>query len=660
MTQTVSFKDRFKSGFAIFKSELKSCTGSLTVFSILASVMITIVFTLALVIGYAEGVDENDFDYNSVLTAISVFQVVSTYLVFILNAVFTIVYTIRIYSYLHNKRKADLYGSMPISRRTFFVSKTISAFVLSVIPTMFFFGIISIMSVLFGQAVLPDVAQFYVKLPLGAIACISFYGLLAVCCGTTLNSVLSFIGINFAYPISTLFIKGTIKAFFIGMPSNQYNSSFIMKALNPLSAYNGTNVIYWIFFTAACLFLGIWLVKKRRAECAQTSFAYYLPCHIVKLLVSFIIGMFFGTLFGSLNVLTYGFAGFMFGFILGSVPAYIITHLILHKGFSSLIKSSIPFGAMVVTVFILMTVCNFDFLGYNSYVPDSDNIRSAGLIDLDECCFTNSKGAFELASMASDDYEDKENIETVTKFHQSVVKDVDLDSNEKYASVWSNILLSNFSSEYFNNSYCVAYRLDSGRLVFRYYDEYSAGGLMGDYTSFPEEIAEEITDSDTYFINYNVFMNGNVNTIEEMRFRNYDSYDSYDYDDDYYGYYSYDEKYIDIAENEKAGANKAKEDRRNIIEAYRKDVLEKGVDGNGTKSFELEVKFEAQTSGDKLSLVNELINMISAEYRSLDRAYVYSNYTNTIAALKEAGILDSDGKIKQSDLPYNYKSAYDW
>ena len=396
MTQTVSFSEKFKSGFALFKWELKSCVGTLTVFSILASTFIAITLTLALVTGYSEAVSDDGFDYSQVQTALTVFQYVAGYLVFFLNAIFTIVYTVRIYSYLHNKRKADLYGSMPISRRTFYISKTVSAYILSVVPTMFFFSIINIVSVCFGQPVVPDVAMLYVKLLLGAIACISFYGLLAVCCGTTLNSVLSFIAINFAYPVAALFIKGTIKAFFIGMPTNQYNSSFIMKALNPLSAYEGTHIIYWLIFTALCLFLGIWLVKKRRAECAQTSFAYHLPCYVVEILVSFIIGMFLGTLFGSLNVMLYGYAGFIFGFVLGSVPAFIITHLILYKGFSKLWKSAITCAAMAVTVIALVGFCNFDFLSYNRLVPAEDNIKSAGLIDMSDCFFAKTKGALDL------------------------------------------------------------------------------------------------------------------------------------------------------------------------------------------------------------------------------------------------------------------------
>lgn len=86
------------------------------------------------------------------------------------------------------------------------------------------------------------------------------------------------------------------------------------------------------------------------------------------MLVSFLAGMFLGVLFGSVNVLS-GYAGFVFGFILASVPVYIIVHLILYRGFSKLIKTSIPLGALIIVSCVGVALCCFDAFGYNSYVP---------------------------------------------------------------------------------------------------------------------------------------------------------------------------------------------------------------------------------------------------------------------------------------------------
>ena len=98
MTQTTSSKGKFKNGFALFKWELKSCRSTLIVFSILAATFITIVFTLSLVVGYTNAIQDGEIDYSQIQNALSVFQYISGYMVFVLTAVFTIVYTIRIYS----------------------------------------------------------------------------------------------------------------------------------------------------------------------------------------------------------------------------------------------------------------------------------------------------------------------------------------------------------------------------------------------------------------------------------------------------------------------------------------------------------------------------------------------------------------------------------
>ena len=81
---------------------------------------------------------------------------------------------------------------------------------------------------------------------------------------------------------------------------------------------------------------------------------------MVKVLVAFDFGMFLGSIFGALGVFFIPFAGFMFGFVLGSVPAYVITHMILYRGVNKLIKTAIPLGGLVVLTAGVMFVLSFD------------------------------------------------------------------------------------------------------------------------------------------------------------------------------------------------------------------------------------------------------------------------------------------------------------
>lgn len=425
MTSTVSFKEKLKQAYSVFKWDLKSCSGTMAVYAILAAVFTTIILTLCLVVGfYAQSNTMYDTytysqslyslaeapDTNAVAEAVKVFQIIASQMIYFLTIIFAIIYTVKVYSYLHNKRKADLYGSLPISRIMLFVSKSASAYLFTLIPAMFFLGIIFIISACFGQPIVNEAIDIYVKLLMGTLASISAYGLISVCCGTTINSVIMFIAVCIAYPLSAMFIKGVANGFFCGTYTGIFKDHFIMNALNPLAAYDGINIIYWLIFSVVCIVASAFLVKRRKAERAQASFAYYLPCHIVKVLVAFLVGMFLGVLFGSLNVFGDGYLGFVFGFILGSVPAFVITHLIFYKGFSKLIRTSIPLGGLVVVVVAVMAVCNYDVFGYNEFVPNFDDVQSAGLIDAEHFYRESDSDLNKIVRNSAEDFTDKESI----------------------------------------------------------------------------------------------------------------------------------------------------------------------------------------------------------------------------------------------------------
>lgn len=476
MTSTASFKEKFKQAFSIFKWEIKSCSGTLVVYSILAAVFMTIILTLCLVFGtYKDNtfIQSTAMSYSLILfelfnceSAIQLFQLLSSIMIYLITTVFTILYTIKVFSYLHNKRKADLYGSLPVSRITLFFSKSFSALIFSLVPALFFMGIMSIVSICFGQTIAPEVSQNYIKLIMGTLACVFAYGLISVCCGTTFNSVIMFITVCIAYPLSAMFVKGVAGGFFNGLYSDVIRYNFIVNALNPLAAYDGTNVIYWFIFTVACFVGSAFLVKKRKAERAQSSFAYYLPCHIVKVLVSFLIGMFFGTLFGSLNVFGYGYCGFIFGFILGSVPAFIISHLIFYKGFSGIIKSSVTLAGLVVFVIAGMAICNFDVFGYTQYSPKADDIVSAGYIDTSATFIQLNESLNELVENSAEDFTDEETIKKIMTIHSDLITSNKLDSNDKFMNVWYDILDNNWV---YGRNYGIAFKLKDGKIVTRIY-----------------------------------------------------------------------------------------------------------------------------------------------------------------------------------------------
>ena len=672
MTSTVSFKEKLKQAYSVFKWDLKSCLGAMAVYAILAAVFTTIILTLCIVFGfyaqdayttYTQAISSLEAapdTNNAIAVAVKIFQIIASQMIYFLTIIFAIIYTVKVYSYLHNKRKADLYGSLPISRIMLFVSKSASAYLFTLIPAMFFLGIIFIVSMCFGQPIVNEAINIYVKLLMGTLASISAYGLISVCCGTTLNSVIMFIAVCIAYPLSAMFIKGVANGFFYGSYTGIFKNHFIMNALNPLAAYDGINIIYWLIFSAVCIVASAFLVKRRKAERAQASFAYYLPCHIVKVLVSFLVGMFLGVLFGSLNVLGNGYFGFVFGFILGSVPAFVIAHLIFYKGISKLIRTSIPLGGLVVVVVAVMAVCSYDVFGYNEFIPKADDVKSAGLIDSSNLYRESDSNLNKIVRNSAEDFTDKERINSIISSHSSIIADKDFTSYKKFQSVWYDMVVYNMNIGLNEMRYSFAYKMNNGSVVTRTYSVYD---------SFSSDTIDtsEIVNTKTYTEKYTAALNANQSDISS----------------------------VTVKTNETSGCvsddtDKSKEDFGNVVEAFRKDfkadnsnisvVLAPAEDDVSLYSdyFGLSSYYEDKdfkyyqkeypdavcllevTTGENIysnpsDLFTALLGGSFSIYDSMPKKETYlipKSYTNTISALKEIGVLNSDNTINEKSDYY--------
>lgn len=687
MTQKTSFKSRLKQMLSFFLSDLKSCNTFLIVFGIISAVAITVCFTICVVLG-------NDSSFSMMLSALSItgiansgigeielFQYSSASLVYLISIVFTIIYTVRIYSYLHNKRKADLYGSLPIGRATLFIAKSVSAYLMSIIPAIFFLSLISIISVCSGHSVVSEVTKLFPEICMGTLASIAFFGLIAVCCGTMLNSVLMFVAVCVAYPLSAIFIKGTVVGCFDGFYVGIFKDSVIMNALNPLAAYDGINVIYWLIFSVVCIALGAFLAKKRKAERAQSAFAFHLPCYIIKVLVSFLAGMFLGVLFGSMNVFG-GYAGFVFGFILASVPVYIIVHLILYRGFSKLIKTSIPLGALIIVSCVGVALCCFDAFGYNSYVPKTQDIKSAGFYDANSNYQAKGSAVGKNLKDMADDITDKDTIANILEAHYQLVDNRNYSVKNKFKNTWVSMFKDNvpvFSEISKNPDYAFAYTLNNGNIVTRTYSSASAFEETESYltSTYNELDTSDIIYSKGYIKAYSPLVKADYKDINTFIVAGFDGKATDDKHPDFVSskiIYTDDNGTVSYSKNYKNAAEKIKEaflkDLDNCSDEdfakidqmteYADHALDVAYVNYG--EYESFIKSEpdavcviAIATGDVNSYYDGIRNMDSYNGNTAARTQVVytvpKSFKNTIKALQELGILNSKLYMDKDYLP---------
>ena len=523
MTRTTSVKQDLRQGATIFFYQLKKSRTPLILFAVLAVFFGTTVFALTAM--NARSV--NRFYQVDRVNAIQSFSTYATLAVFFLTCVFTIIYTLRVFSYLHSKRKADWINPLPVKSGVLFVAKALAAFAAAVVPALVFIGVICIITACSGEAVNSEILRLFLGIPLGSIACIAFYGLLAVCCGSSVNTVLSFLAISFCYPFSAAFVKGMIKAFFYAAPFEQTSHSFIMDALNPMAAYDGVNAVYWLLFTLGCFVLSVLLLRRRKAERAQTSFAYRLPCYAVEVLVTFIAGMMTGVIFSSTGVLDGSLGSFTFGFILGGGTAFIIAHVILFHGFAHILRSLIAYGAVSAAAVGFAAVCVFASPAYNSYLPAREDVKSAGYVGYNAVLFD---GISQTARGAAADFDRADDIDLIWDQHKRLVGYFDKASTRaQFRHIITGSLrhvATVLTGAYPNSSELFAYTLNDGSVVTRafdnmwimdsimYYDDAgeSSYDIYTDY--FAANYMSPITNSAGYLKKYSGILQIGIEDVE--------------------------------------------------------------------------------------------------------------------------------------------------
>lgn len=379
--------------------------------------------------------------------------------------------------------------------------------------------------------------------------------------------------------------------------------------------------------------------------------------------------MFLGTLFGAINVLGDGLLGFIFGFVLGSVPAFIIAHLIFYKGFSKLIKTAIPLGGLIVIVIGAITVCNFDIFGYNSYVPTADEIKSAGYFATNSGYVNSDESLRDIIDNMSDDFDDAETKEEIISLHQKFVKDLDLNSQKKFIGVWLNMFAENLTIPEGEGTHCFAYRTNSGFTSTRVYGSGIIERLIYD-TTYTDSIFYKLDDtkivtSAKYVEKYSGFAKADQYDTTKFSIigKTKDKLPIFD----------------NIISGDMYGKTNAAESDYNILkkvrEAFRKDLSEHPGDAEKVMFIELspydysdfydedfnvnifdlertqkkypdvvcQISFEANNYD--ISDFSSIIDMFTSGDISsyCDETYMIpKSYTNTIKVLKEIGVLNDD------------------
>lgn len=478
MTSTTYSKSNFKHGLSVFLWTLRNNVAvivvylSLIAFDAVTSSVFGLIFS---------GTDESRslHDFARQLAAGSMVSGSFRYALII-----GFVLCIRSFSYLHNKRRTDMFGSLPVSRRTMYFSRLLSSFIISAVPMIIVCLIVAVFvtnNINFGAEIIGvnfNLFEYTLRLTLILFSYISLFGLLSICCGRTVDKIISFFAINLGAPVVMLLLMVLPALLVMGyhIDINWYWVVF----LSPLFSVFSFDIFYWLIFCAAALAGSFFLVKNRKAECAQSHFAYKLPMVAVKIIVSFSAGVVTGMLFALIAVITYSKRGdialFWVGMLLGSFVAYTIIQLIFAKGFKGFLKGLIPYGAMILCFALYFTSLSTGFFGYESYVPNINEVKSVSF-NSDQKLYINGVNILE------HEITDKKIIKKTIDAHKQELKDakpiynkanmfnranVGINQNDTnaYDSVFEQYTING------DNNFTITYTLNDGRKISRAYNNY--------------------------------------------------------------------------------------------------------------------------------------------------------------------------------------------
>ena len=332
---------------------------------------------------------------------------------------FTLISSLLTFSFLHNKRSVDMFGALPSTRGTMFVSHLLGG--MAAVAAPFTAGSLIVMAITCRS---PEFLPKDITVLLGGLVSMAaayvFTALIAYCCGTTLDTTIVTIAVNAIYSGLVGLFWGLCSEMIPGLDFENIFSTPVITLLTPyafcffadfyqvegeMTAFLLT-VVWSVVFTAGVFFAALYAAKNRKAEVAQSEFdVKWLPMAI-KAGGSVVCGGFIGTLAAMSSSAGYGnLVIYTVWYIIISFAAFFILHIILVRGRKGTFKRSfIVYVCTSAASLAVLFAISFG-LGLDTYVPNASNVKSV----------TIDYGT---------EFKEPENIQTVTEIHKLITQNI--------------------------------------------------------------------------------------------------------------------------------------------------------------------------------------------------------------------------------------------
>ncbi|QNK40065.1 ABC transporter permease [Caproicibacter fermentans] len=384
---------------------------------------------------------------------------------------FCAILCVLLFGYLQKKRSVDLYHAMPVGREALLLGRWCAGITVLFVPVLLDFISMRMIGAAYGVSVTdgaksPLISMLWVLL-MGAAA-FTFCLFMMVCAGTTLDAVLSALGVNVGYPLLILCVYTVAGMLLPGFSANIADHLTVATAFAPFAAAfvavlrigSAWFLLWWVALTAVLLAGSVLLYRRRRSESAEDNFAFPLPKLLVRFLLTAVGGLGFGLVLNGASD-----TAFFIGVLCGSLATHVIVEVIYSRGFHQMKKSFAWYGVFAVVFVAFFGALCTGLFGYDTRVPDASQVESVS-IDADsywsgsgsQTVYDESFGNRILA--LSPTIRQEENIKAVVGIQQELIK--------KYRARYPYCLKTNQG-----NGLTLSYRMKDGSVFKRTYRSYT-------------------------------------------------------------------------------------------------------------------------------------------------------------------------------------------
>ncbi len=429
----------------------------------------------------------------------------SMFFVFVIILVMTLYMGLSQFSYLHTKRSVDVYHALPISRTTLLLGGVWSAFRAIVIPlaanylVLITAGLIR-MATLNGYVFsVPFVLLEFALWTVAIFATLCIVAFVAVQVGTIFDNFIFSCELLVIIPVIIWFTMAVCESLLRGFAINEdlfsfgaYASPITLIAERYLSSgaditneyfwVSALMVLVWLVVGVGLLFVANYIYHRRRSEIAETG-TTNSPLSLLGVLAVVYVtgiggGMIMGdvfSVFGVVAVQQMNSVAFVVWTIIFSALTFILTQVILQRGFKGLRDSLARGGVIVAVVTVASVIFVTGGLGFEGRIPAADDVQSVTI---------GYRGQYDtIRLLDADEYHEYEDeFGKIARNYMSVY-DLTLSESESIELVRQ---IHTISSEHtqepvynnYNGEFVVTYHLSNGMEMHRRYSNSEIQGAV--------------------------------------------------------------------------------------------------------------------------------------------------------------------------------------